>query len=306
VRSRMLTQNHKEVWLSLSVEIREGVPLKDYTSYKIGGPARYFCEPHSVAQLKDALTFAQEHKLPIYILGCGTNVLVSDSGVDGLVIRVAANFAYLSFQDGVVQVGSGLLLDHLVTALAEEGLGGFEALAGIPGSVGGGIFMNAGAYGVTLGDFVQESIVMDFQGFIRRLPHAEHAFSYRHSIFQEQDLIVLETLIRVEPRPRAELLERIAATKEKRRRHPRLPSCGSTFRNPPGTYAGKVIEELGLKGVKIGQAQISPDHANFIVNLGGAKAADVYALIRLVQKEAAARGITMEPEVRLWGEFPPE
>jgi UDP-N-acetylmuramate dehydrogenase len=194
----------------------------------------------------------------------------------------------------------------LVTALAEEGLGGFEVLAGIPGSVGGGIFMNAGAYGVTLGDFVQESIVMDFQGFIRRLPHAEHAFSYRHSVFQEQDLIVLETLIKVEPRPREEILERIAATKEKRRRHPRLPSCGSTFRNPPGTYAGKVIEELGLKGVKIGRAQISPEHANFIVNLGGAKAADVYALIRLVQKEAAARGITMVPEVRLWGEFPPE
>jgi UDP-N-acetylmuramate dehydrogenase len=291
---------------SLSLEIREGVALKDYTSYKIGGPARYFCEPHSIAQLKDALTFAEEHKLPIYILGCGTNVLVSDSGVDGLVIRIAANFAYLSFQDGVVQVGSGLLLDHLVTALAEEGLGGFEVLAGIPGSVGGGIFMNAGAYGVTLGDFVQESIVMDFQGFIRRLPHAEHAFSYRHSVFQEQDLIVLETLIKVEPRPREEILERIAATKEKRRRHPRLPSCGSTFRNPPGTYAGKVIEELGLKGVKIGRAQISPEHANFIVNLGGAKAADVYALIRLVQKEAAARGITMVPEVRLWGEFPPE
>lgn len=290
----------------MSAEIREGVPLKDYTSYKIGGPARYFCEPHSVAQLKDALAFGQEHKLPIYILGCGTNVLVSDSGVDGLVIRIAANFAYLSFQDGVVQVGSGFLLDRLITALAEEGLGGFEVLAGIPGSVGGGIFMNTGAYGVTLGDFVQESIVMDFQGFIRRLPHAEHAFSYRHSVFQEQELIVLETLIRVEPRPREEILERIAATKEKRRRHPRLPSCGSTFRNPPGTYAGKVIEELGLKGVKIGRAQISPEHANFIVNLGGAKAADVYALIRLVQKEAAARGINMVPEVRLWGEFPPE
>lgn len=290
----------------MSAEIREGVPLKDYTSYKIGGPARYFCEPHSVAQLKDALAFGQEHKLRIYILGCGTNVLVSDSGVDGLVIRIAANFAYLSFQDGVVQVGSGFLLDRLITALAEEGLGGFEALAGIPGSVGGGIFMNAGAYGVTLGDFVQESIVMDFQGFIRRLPHAEHAFSYRHSVFQEQELIVLETLIRVEPRPRQEILERIAATKEKRRRHPRLPSCGSTFRNPPGTYAGKVIEELGLKGVKIGRAQISPEHANFIVNLGGAKAADVYALIRLVQKEAAARGINMVPEVRLWGEFPPD
>lgn len=287
----------------MSLEIQEQVPLKDYTSYKIGGPARYFCEPRSLAQLKDALSFGAEHGLPIYILGCGTNVLVSDGGVNGLVIRVAANFAYLSFQDGRVQAGSGLLLDHLVTSLAEEGLGGFESLAGIPGSIGGGVFMNAGAYGVSLGDFVEESIVMDYQGSIRRLSHAEHAFGYRYSIFQSQSLIVLETLLRPIPGSREELLARIAETKEKRRRHPRLPSCGSTFRNPPGTYAGKVIEELGLKGTRIGRAQISESHANFIVNLGGATAQDVYALIRLVQKEAATRGITMVPEVRLWGKF---
>ncbi|NLY49478.1 MAG: UDP-N-acetylmuramate dehydrogenase [Firmicutes bacterium] len=287
----------------MPLDIQERVPLKDYTSYKIGGPARYFVEPHSFAELKDALNFAAEQNLPIFLLGSGTNVLVSDSGVDGLVIRIGPSFAYLSIHSGHAQVGAGLPLDRLVSSLAEEGLGGFEPLAGIPGSVGGGLFMNAGAYGVTLGDFVKESVVMDYEGFIRRLTHSDHRFSYRYSVFQESDLIVLETLLRVESHPRDELLARIAETKEKRRRQPHLPSCGSTFRNPPGTYAGKVIEELGLKGTRIGSAQISETHANFIVNLGGATAQDVYSLICLVQKKAAMRGIKLVPEVRLWGDF---
>ena len=125
-------------------------PLKDYTSYKIGGPARFFCEPVSVAEVKSALAFAEQKKLPVYILGSGTNVLVSDAGVHGLVIRISQSFGYLSIQDNCsVRVGAGLPLDHLITALAEESWGGFEQLAGIPGSVGGGIFMNAGAHGIT-------------------------------------------------------------------------------------------------------------------------------------------------------------
>lgn len=285
------------------MEINEYVPLKDHTSYKIGGPARFFCEPSSVAQVKTALAFADEQKVPVYVLGSGTNVLVSDSGVHGLVIRLARKFGYLSVHDGNALVGTGLPLDHLIAALAEEGWGNFERLAGIPGSVGGGIYMNAGAYGITLGQFVQESMVMDRRGVVKRLSQSEHGFTYRSSVFQQQDLIVLETSLAVSSMPREQLAQNIAASKEKRRRLPLLPSCGSTFRNPPGTYAGKVIEELGLKGTQIGQAQISPSHANFIVNLGGASAQDVFGLIKLIKLEAAARGITMETEVRLWGQF---
>lgn len=285
------------------MEIKEYVPLKDYTSYKIGGPARFFCEPVSVADVKSALDFAAAHTLPVYVLGSGTNVLVSDQGVNGLVLRIGRDFGYLSLENGSVRVGAGLPLDHLIGALAEEGWGGFEQLAGIPGSVGGGIFMNAGAYGITLGNFVQESMVMDHQGAVKRLLPADHNFSYRNSIFQHQDLIVLETLLTIAPVPREQAVQTIAESKEKRRRLPLLPSCGSTFRNPPGTYAGKVIEELGLKGTQIGRAQISPTHANFIVNLAGASSQDVYGLIKLIKQEAAARGITMETEVRLWGEF---
>lgn len=277
--------------------------MKDYTSYKIGGPARFFCEPASVAEVKNALAFAEEQRLSTYVLGSGTNVLVSDEGVDGLVIRISKNFGYLSIQDGSVRVGTGLPLDHLIAALAAEGWGGFERLAGIPGSVGGGIFMNAGAYGITLGEFVQESIVMDRHGLVRRLSQPEHGFTYRTSAFQQQDLIVLETLLTVKAKSREQLAQGIAESKEKRRRLPLLPSCGSTFRNPPGTYAGKVIEELGLKGVQIGQAQVSLTHANFIVNLGGATAQDVYGVIKFIQQEAAAQGITLKPEVRLWGRF---
>ena len=285
------------------MEIQEYVPLRDYTSYKIGGPARFFCEPISVAEVKSALDFAATQKLPVYVLGSGTNVLVSDQGVKGLVLRIARNFGYSSIQNGSVRVGAGLPLDHLIAALADEGWAGFERLAGIPGSVGGGIFMNAGAYGITLGSFVQESMVIDHLGRIKRLLPAEHGFSYRNSIFQHQDLIVLETLLTIAPAPREQVVQGIAESKEKRRRLPLLPSCGSTFRNPTGTYAGRVIEELGLKGAQIGQAQISPTHANFIVNLGGANSQDVYGLIKLIKKEAAARSIAMETEVRLWGQF---
>jgi UDP-N-acetylmuramate dehydrogenase len=285
------------------MEIREYVPLRDYTSYKIGGPARFFCEPASVAEVKNALVFATKQGLPVYVLGSGTNVLVSDQGVEGLVLRIGRKLGYFSIENKSVRVGAGLPLDHLIGALADEGWGGFERLAGIPGSVGGGIFMNAGAYGITLGSFVQESMVIDHQGVIRRLSPAEHKFSYRDSIFQHQDLIVLETLLSIIPLPREQVIQGIAESKKKRHRLPLFPSCGSTFRNPPGTYAGKVIEELGLKGTQIGQAQISPTHANFIVNLGGASSQDVYSLIKLIKKEAAAHGITMETEVRLWGEF---
>ncbi|HHV08322.1 MAG TPA: UDP-N-acetylmuramate dehydrogenase [Firmicutes bacterium] len=286
------------------MEIKENVPLKDYTSYKIGGPARFFCEPASVADIKNALTFAEAQHLMVRVLGSGTNVLVSDAGVEGLVIRIGRDFSYLSINNGSARVAAGLPLDHLITALASDGLGGFEQLAGIPGSVGGGIFMNAGAYGITLGDFVQESMVMDQRGRIKCLSQSEHGFSYRNSIFQHRDdLIILETLLTILPKPTEQLAQTINESKEKRRRLPLLPSCGSTFRNPPGTYAGKVIEELGLKGTQIGQAQISPTHANFIVNLGDATARDVYELIKLIQNEAAAYGITMKPEVRLWGQF---
>ncbi|MGI6129604.1 MAG: UDP-N-acetylmuramate dehydrogenase [bacterium] len=285
------------------MEIKELVPLKNHTSYKIGGPARFFCEPISVAEVKSALDFANAQGLEVYVLGSGTNVLVSDEGVNGLVLKIGRNFGYLSIEDATVRVGAGLPLDHLIGSLADEGWGGFEKLAGIPGSVGGGLFMNAGAYGVTLGDFVRESMVIDHYGVLRRILPKEHQFSYRTSVFQHKELIVLETLLSVTPRPREQVVQTIAESKEKRRRLPLLPSCGSTFRNPAGTYAGKVIEELGLKGTQIGQAQISTTHANFIVNLGGATAEDVYGLIKLIKKEAAARGITMETEVRLWGQF---
>ena len=163
--------------------------------------------------------------------------------------------------------------------------------------------MNAGAHGIALGDFVQESTVMDHQGILRCLTPKEHQFSYRTSIFQQKNLIVLETLFNTLPRHPDEALQTIATSKEKRKQLPLLPSCGSTFRNPEGRYAGKIIEELGLKGAQIGQAQISPIHANFIVNLGGASAQEVYSLIRLVQQKAANHEITLETEVRLWGQF---
>ena len=231
------------------------------------------------------------------------NILVSDAGVDGLVIRLAQNFNHLSIEAGSARVGVGLSLDRLDYPASGKGWGNFERLAGIPGTVGVAIYMNAGAHGVSLGEFVQESMVMDPDGTISRLSSAEHDFAYRSSIFQHKKLIVLETVLAISPQSNRKLMHNIAASREKRRHLPPLPSCGSTFRNPPGVYAGELIEEMGLKGTKIGQAQISPSHANFIVNLGGASAQDVYALINLVQTEAAARGIFLQTDEGLWGKF---
>jgi UDP-N-acetylmuramate dehydrogenase len=287
----------------VQMEFQEYVPLKNYTSYKIGGPAQYFCEPASATDIKTALNFARAQKIPVYIMGNGTNLLVSDAGVSGLVIRLARKLSHFSIEERSVRVGIGLPLDHLISRLARDGWGNFESLAGIPGTVGGGIFMNAGAHGVSLGEFVRESLVMDLHGNILRLPQAKHNFNYRSSIFQHQALIVLETKLAISAKPKPILLQTIANSKKKRSQLPLLPSCGSTFRNPAQGYAGKIIEDMGLKGAQVGRAQISPVHANFIVNLGGAKANDVYSLIRLVQKEAADRGIEMLTEVRLWGEF---
>jgi len=286
------------------MEIREYVPLANYTSYRIGGPARYFLEPGSDAEVQAALAFARERGLPYYILGKGTNILVSDGGIPGVVIHFGSRFSHMELAGERVTAQGGLLLNTLIHRLAEQDLGGFEILAGIPGSVAGAVVMNAGAHRVFIGEFVESVDIITADGKFKTLAGSQLGFAYRYSIFQEEKHIILRFRLRAVPREQGKIKETIALALEKRRHHPQLPSCGSTFRNPPGIPAGKLIEELGLKGTRIGDAQIAPEHGNFIVNLGKATAQDVYNLIRLVQARAREeRGINLEPEVKLWGEF---
>jgi UDP-N-acetylmuramate dehydrogenase len=286
------------------VELREYVPLASYTSYRIGGPARFFIEPNTAAEVKDALAFARDRGLPYYILGKGTNILVSDKGLPGVVIHIGKRFSQMELTGQQVTVQGGLLLNTLIYKLAEHNLGGFEVLAGIPGSVAGAVVMNAGAHRVFIGEFIEAVDIITAEGQFNTLSGSELGFAYRYSIFQEEKHVILQAHLRVVPREQIDIKKSITLALEKRRLHPQLPSCGSTFRNPPGIPAGKLIEELGLKGTRIGDAQIAPEHGNFIVNLGKATAQDVYSLIRLVQAKARKeRGITLQTEVKLWGEF---
>ena len=294
------------------MKIREFVPLANYTSYGVGGPARYFSEPTSPLQVKAALAWAREKNIPHYVLGRGTNVLISDAGLAGMVIHLGQGFARLKIEGHRVTAESGLPLNKLIHTLAERHLGGFEALAGIPGTIAGAVVMNAGAYRVFIGDFIEAVETITPAGQFKTMANTQLGLAYRTSIFQTQPFckyIILRTHLRVLPRKETDIKNAITRSLEKRRQHPQLPSCGSTFRNPPGTPAGKLIDEMGLKGTRIGRAQIAPKHGNFIVNLGGATAQDIYNLIHYVQKKVKKeQGITLETEVKIWGEFknPPD
>jgi UDP-N-acetylmuramate dehydrogenase len=285
------------------MDIGEYVPLAPYSSYRIGGPARYFVQPKKPGDIKTAQKFARRQGLPYYILGSGTNVLISDTGIDGVVIKIGKEMAQIQLDGEKVTVGAGLSLNKLIHYLAQFNRGGFEMLAGIPGSVGGAVVMNAGAFGVFIGQFVQSVSIISEKGSFEQLKKEDLGFAYRTSVLQNSKHILYEVLLGVQEINQENIKENITKAAKHRRRHPLLPSCGSIFRNPPGIPAGKLIEEMGLKGTRCGDAQISPEHGNFIVNHGRATAQDVYSLIRLVKEEASRLGIELQTEVKLWGDF---
>lgn len=287
------------------MEILEYESMSKHTTYKIGGPARFFIEPKDTKEIFAALSFARKKELPYYIMSNGSNLLVSDLGFDGVVIKLKQFFRNYEIKDEMVKAEAGIGLHQLIEIMAGHGLGGIEKLSSIPGSLGGAIVMNAGAYGDNIAQSIVEvKVIEEGKEDIQTLSRAECHFTYRHSIFQETSrLIVIEALLRGIPKSREEILQTMEEIKEKRKAHPQQPSAGSVFRNPDGGYAGKIIESLNLRGLQVGQAQISPKHGNFIVNLGGAKAEDVFRLIKIVQEKAASIGFQMKLEVKLLGDF---
>lgn len=246
-------------------------PLSRHTSFKIGGPASWFCSPKNSNELKEALQFAKKHKLKIFIIGAGSNVLFSDEGFNGLVIKLA--------------FGAGQSLSYLVNSLSKQGYDGLEYLAGIPGSVGGAVYMNAGQAGVTIGDLVEKVWTMDFNGKEKVFSKAQCKFGYRKSVFQKLRLIITKVELKLKKGDSKAIREKISQMiKDKTSKQPYdHPSAGSIFKNPKGHSAWKLIEDAGLKGKRIGGAMVSEKHANFIVNLGHAKAADVLKLIDIIQ-----------------------
>ncbi len=279
-------------------------PMHLHTSWRIGGPAEIFAEPRDVEDLKALVSYSGRRGLPLAVIGAGTNLLVRDGGVRGIVVKIGGAFGDISVDRGTVVAGGGAKLRRLASAARDAGLGGFEFMYGIPGSVGGAVVMNAGAYGRSMGDLVVEVTCLDYAGELHRLDSGLMEWGYRKSALQGRGMIVLEAVFRGYPRDReivASDMERIIISR-KAKQPLEHPSAGSVFKNPPGNYAGKLIQESGCQGMRVGDAQVSTRHANFIVNLGRARAADVLELIAMVRERVLERfGVSLEMEVKVLG-----
>ncbi|MBD5560267.1 MAG: UDP-N-acetylmuramate dehydrogenase [Clostridia bacterium] len=285
-------------------DIREHEPLAGYTSFRTGGPARWLAQPADEAELLALLDFAEQNSLPHTVIGRGSNLLAADAGYDGLVIRVAYGSA--AAEGPLLRADAGIRLGHLFELALEQGFTGLEFAAGIPGSLGGAIFMNAGAYGGEMKDVVHSVRWREPGGRIHEMPLSDLQFGYRTSRFSTEGGTVLSVLFSLPRGDTAQSRLRQAELMQRRRdRQPLdLPSAGSTFKRPPGAFAGPLIEACGLRGARIGGAAVSHKHAGFVVNDEGACSADIYRLIQEVRRTVEAEtGITLEPEVRLLGDF---
>ncbi|MFC4770212.1 UDP-N-acetylmuramate dehydrogenase [Effusibacillus consociatus] len=280
-------------------------PLSKHTTWKIGGPADVFVIPSKTEHLQLLAKTCAENKVPWYVIGRGSNLLVRDGGLRGVVIKLADNFADISISGDQLTVQAGRSYVSAANTAIRSGLQGLEFATGIPGTVGGAVMMNAGAHGGETKDVLLSADIVEEDGSIRTLQNRDLQFAYRYSILKDQPRIVVRVTFQLQPGSTEEMQAKVRAwTKRRQTTQPlQLPNCGSVFRNPEGTHAGFLIEQAGLKGTKIGGAQISDLHANFIVNVQKARAVDVLALIDLVQTTIRERnGITLIPEVRIVGE----
>ncbi|MBU0672870.1 MAG: UDP-N-acetylmuramate dehydrogenase [Candidatus Margulisbacteria bacterium] len=284
------------------MKFQRNEPLKKHTSLRIGGLADYFFQPKNIEELAEALELARKNKLPVAVLGGGTNLLVLEQGFRGLVIKLGRGLNTVTIEGSKIRVGAGVLLPNLIVTLAKKGVGGLEFLAGVPGSVGGAVVMNAGAWGKEIGQYVAEVRVLDHAGQEKVLKKSKLKLGYRSSLFQNSNWILTEVLLNLRRKKPKLIKERLLYYLTKRRASQPLgiPNCGSVFKNPKNDYAGRLIEAAGCKGLRIGDAQVSVKHANFIVNLGEANAKDVIKIMTRVQKAVKERfKILLEPEVKI-------
>ena len=284
-------------------------PMRRHTTFRIGGPADYYLCPHSAKEIQKVVEICREEKLPYYILGNGSNLLDSDQGYRGVVIQLWKNVSDIRVEGCLIHAKAGASLAKIAAEALEEGLTGMEFAAGIPGTLGGAVVMNAGAYGGEMKDILKEVLVMDQQGRIFTLEKKDLKLGYRTSAVKEKGYIVLAAVLELRPGDREEIRKLMEDLKQKRvEKQPLdLPSAGSTFKRPEGYFAGKLIMDAGLRGFSVGGAQVSEKHCGFIVNTGGASASDVLTLIREVQKRVREKfGVELETEVKFLGEFEEE
>jgi UDP-N-acetylmuramate dehydrogenase len=286
------------------MELIKNFPMAQLTSLGVGGPADYLCKPKSIAEIQEALRYAQSNQLPITVIGYGSNLLVTDKGIRGMVIQLAENFASAAVEGTRIRATAGCLFSSVSKLAAYHGLTGLEFAVGIPGSLGGAIYMNAGAYDGEIGPLVEEVtwVTADEVGVWTK---SEFTYSYRHSRVQTAEVIVAEAVLQLQPGDQGAILAKMKELQARRKARQPLdqPTAGSTFKRPPGLYVGPLIEEANLKGFSIGGAQVSTKHAGFIVNTGGATAQDVLDLIAHIQKTIKTKyNVDLQPELRIIGE----
>ena len=281
-------------------------PMASHTTFRIGGPADYFVMPETVEELRDILALCKEEGLPYFILGNGSNLLVGDKGFRGVVIQLYKNFDGLSIEGTRVTAKSGAMLIRVAKEAGKAGLTGLEFASVIPGTIGGAMVMNAGAYGGEMKDVVTAVTVLTKDGDIKTLTGSEMNFRYRGSVVEDEGDIVLETVMELKEGNLEEIQARIdELSLQRRTKQPiEYPSAGSTFKRPEGYFAGKLIQDANLRGYQVGGAQVSEKHCGFVINAGGATAADVMQLMQDVSDKVNAQfGVTLEPEVKRIGEF---
>ena len=288
-----------------STRVREEEYLRHHTTFKIGGPADLFVEPTTMAELSFALRTIHEFDVPVTIIGCGSNILVKDGGIRGAVVSVRHMTQIMDCNDNVLCIGSGYMLKDASEFAWENGLTGLEFAIGIPGTLGGAVFMNAGAYDGGMSHVVTAVRAVDFQGNIKEYDASHLDFGYRHSVFHDNHEVIGEVIMTLKPGDKNVIKARMDELTEKRESKQPLEfaSAGSTFKRPPGYFAGTLIEQTGLKGLSVGDAQVSHKHAGFVINTGSASAKDVLDLIAEVQRRVYDQhGVHLEPEVRMIGE----
>ena len=280
-------------------------PMAKHTSFRIGGPADVLAQPGNEAELAELLKRAAHHAVPVTLVGNGSNLLVRDKGIRGLVIKLSNLFSSITVAGNVLTFGSGISLAMASKKAASLSLSGLEFAVGIPGTIGGAVYMNAGAYDGEMAKVVTSVQVMDRQGQSSQLKADELDFSYRHTALQNSGLIVTSVTVSLQPGEADSIKAKMDDFSQRRiaKQPLELPSAGSMFKRPVGYFAGTLIEQTGLKGYTVGGAQVSTKHAGFVVNVGGATAKDVLQLISDVQSKVfAAHGVRLEPEVLVLGE----
>lgn len=288
------------------MHMRDNEPLSAHTTFRIGGPARYYLVPETADEIREGMAFAKEKNLPYLVIGRGSNLLFPDEGYAGVIIEVGKGMEQIELEvgteSGTIRAQAGVSLGALAAAAARESLSGLEFASGIPGTLGGAVTMNAGAYGGEIKDCIVSATVLDEQGKECVLNREQLQLGYRTSVIQKKEYIVLSAVFELQKGDREAIQEHMRELNAKRRDKQPLEyaSAGSTFKRPEGYFAGKLIQDAGLRGYRVGDAEVSEKHCGFVINRGNATASEVRRLISEVQKKVYERfGVSLEPEVKI-------